>query len=680
MKLNRQIFKTELGGEVASLEFSEIAGKANAAVIGRLGETAVLVTVVMSEKDKEGDFFPLTVDYEERFYAAGKIIGSRFIRREGRPSDEATLSARLVDRTIRPLFDHRLRREVQVTITILAYDEKNDPDPIALLATSAALAVSDIPWNGPVAGLRTDKRSEKGGFLAFFAGPRDRINMIEFEGDEIKEKELAEIFETSKKEINKLIDFQESLIKKIGKPKAPIALRDPDPRVRNLVREFIKKDLERAIKEKTLNDLKLALMEHLTASQEPAETLKMADEVFENEIDEYVHQEILEREKRPDGRGLDEVRDLYAEVGLFRRTHGSGLFIRGETQVLAVTTLASPAAEQLIETMETTGKKRFMLHYNFPNFSTGETGRSRGPGRREIGHGTLALRALNAVIPPKEIFPYTIRVVAETLSSNGSSSMASVCAATLSLMDAGVPLRKPVAGIAMGLMLGEKNEYKILTDIQGPEDHHGDMDCKIAGTEDGVTAIQMDVKVRGITKEIFEKTLEGAKKARLHILEAMKKAIAEPRAQVSPFAPTIVTLQIDPLKIGEVIGPGGKVINSIIAKAGGNVAIDIEEDGKVYVSSTDPKAVEQALNEVKQIVREFKVGDIIEGEVIKILDFGAIVDLGGGRDGMIHVSELKNGYVKKVEDVLKLGSFVRAKVIRAEDGRISLSLKALNGQ
>ncbi|MEK7162589.1 MAG: polyribonucleotide nucleotidyltransferase, partial [Patescibacteria group bacterium] len=451
-------------------------------------------------------------------YAAGKIIGSRFIRREGRPSDEATLSARLIDRTIRPLFDQRLRREVQVTITVLAYDEKNDPDSIALLAASTALGISDIPWNGPVAGVSLKSGEGEKGYSAFFAGTENRVNMIEFEGDETPEKKASELFEKGETAIKKLVAFEKSITKEIGKPKAVIVFGEPDPRIKKVVMDFISSTLPKAIKEKNLGGLKSELMEHLKNSGEEADAFKAADHIFESAIDERVHESILKNNERPDGRKLDEVRDLYAEVGLFKRTHGSGLFMRGDTQILAVTTLASPAAEQLIETMEGSGRKRFMLHYNFPNFSTGETGRSRGPGRREIGHGALALKAVRAMIPPKDIFPYTIRVVAETLSSNGSSSMASACATSLSLMDAGVPIKKPVAGIAMGLMMGQvtsdkRQEYKILTDIQGPEDHHGDMDFKVAGTDEGVTAIQMDVKVDGITREIFERTLEQGKKA-----------------------------------------------------------------------------------------------------------------------------------------------------------------------
>ena len=680
MDLERKTFKTNLNGEEVSLEVSRLAGKANAAVIGKHGDTVVLATVVMGKSDKALDYFPLTVDYEERFYAAGKIIGSRFIRREGRPSDEAMLSARLIDRAIRPLFDVRLRKEIQVTITVLAYDEKNDPDAIGLLSVSTALAISDIPWDGPIAGVKIQKKDPAGGeeYSVFFSGSEDRINMIEFDGHEMEESEFSKLFHDGQKTVKGLVEFQKKIVGEIGKPKAEIKFVEPDPRVRSLVWDFIKSDLSKAIKEKKPNDLKSALMEHLAASGETGDVLALADHLFEEAIDKFVHEEALEKNERSDGRKFDEVRELYSEVGLFGRTHGSGLFIRGDTQILAVTTLASPDAAQLIETMETTDKKRFMLHYNFPGFSTGETKRSRGPGRREIGHGALAAKAIRGVLPPKEEFPYTIRVVAETLSSNGSSSMASVCATALSLMDAGVPIKKMAAGIAMGLMLDEKSgKFKILTDIQGPEDHHGDMDMKVAGTENGVTAVQMDVKVLGITAEIFEKTLAQAKQARLHILESMKKTLDAPRDHLSPFAPKIITVKIDPDKIGMVIGPGGKVINGLIKAANNEVGIDIEEDGSIFISSTNEELAQKTLEAIKGIVREFRVGDVIEGEVIKILDFGAIVDLGGGKDGMIHVSELKEGFVKKVEDVVKLGSFVRAKVIKSEDGKIGLSIKAL---
>ncbi|MFH0712648.1 MAG: polyribonucleotide nucleotidyltransferase, partial [Candidatus Jorgensenbacteria bacterium] len=676
MNLERKIYKTKVDGEELSLEISGLAGKANGAVLARWGATAVLATVVMAPEDRPGDFFPLTVDYEERFYAAGKIIGSRFIRREGRPSDEATLSGRLIDRTIRPLFDERIRREIQVTVTILAYDEKHDPDVSALIAVSTALGISDVPWNGPVAGVRKAKNGEENfSYNAFFAGPAERVNMIEFEGREMKEEELIGMFNDSVREINKLIEFQSGIIKEVGKPKKEISFLEVDSRIRGLVREFVKSGLAKAVKEQTLGDLKHGLMDHLKGLSEPAEVLGLADIAFEDELDKFIKEEVLNHERRSDDRRLDEIRPLYGEVGIFERTHGSGLFIRGETQVLAITTLAPLSAGQLFETMESTGKKRFMLHYNFPNFSVGEVGRSRGPGRREIGHGALAAKALKAVLPSEEEFPYAIRVVAETLSSNGSTSMASTCAGSLSLMDAGVPLKKHVAGISVGIVLDESSgKYKLLTDIQGPEDHHGGMDFKVAGTHDGVTAVQMDVKMKGITAEIFEKTLRQAREAREEILSLMEKTIPAPRPQISSFAPTILTLNIKPESIGEVIGSGGRTINGIIDSVGNDTTIDIEDDGRVFIASFSRESAEKAFTIVSQIVREYGIGEIVEGPIVRILEVGAIVDLGGGRDGMIHVSELKDGFVKNVEDVVKIGDVVMAKVVRVENGRIALSL------
>jgi polyribonucleotide nucleotidyltransferase len=683
MDLNRKIFETELKGEKISLEVSELAHRANAAVIGRHGDTAVLVTIVMGEKEKDTDYFPLSVDYEEKFYAVGKILGSRFVRREGRPSDEATLSARLIDRTIRPLFDDRLRREVQIVVTILSYEEKNDPDMIALLTVSAAVAISDVPWNGPVAGLKTQALNPDGSqrYLSFFAGPETRINMIEFEGKEIQEKEIAQLFLDAQTEIKKLIDFQKKVIKEIGKPKAQVMVAEPEPALKKKITDFLKPLIDQAMKNHTLEEVKKAMFEFLKESGEPEANLKNADLVFERTIDDYVHTQAVEKEIRPDGRKLDEVRDLHAEIHLFNRTHGSALFMRGDTQVLAMTTLGTPGDEQLVETMEFSGRKRFMLHYNFPGFAVGETGKSRGgPGRREIGHGALAAKAIAQLIPPKEEFPYTIRVVAETLCSNGSSSMASTCSTSLSLMDAGVPMKKHIGGIAMGLMLAKDGRYKVLTDIQGPEDHYGDMDLKVAGTRDGVTALQMDVKVEGITPEIFEKSLTQAQQARLEIINVMEKALPKAKPEVSVFAPKIFIVEIDPDQIGLVVGPGGKTINGIIAECGGQVSIDIEQSGKVYVAGADFALTKKALEIVKSLTHEYRVGDVVEGPIVKILDFGAIVDLGGDRDGMIHVSELREGFVKRVEDVVKLGDRVKVKVVRVEDGKVALSLKAMGKQ
>jgi len=687
---------------------SDIAGQANAAVIGQYGDTSVLVTAVMGKEDRVIDYFPLTVDYEERFYAAGKIIGSRFIRREGRPSDFAVLSGRLIDRSIRPLFDEKLRREVQLVITILSYDEENDPDFVAHITASLALAISDIPWKGPIGGIRvaycpskgfifnptnsqiTQCLSEEGAFESFFSGTSNRVNMIELGGKEALKENLKRAFTDSQNEIKKLIDFQAEIVSKIGKPKTEVALKTNDPALEEVVRNFILPRLEDVLynpnkseRNNALAELENELYAHLKELK--TEDLSGVLSVWGNAINEVVHKNILASEKRPDGRKLDELRELYAEVGLFKRLHGSALFSRGETQALAVTTLAAPGSEQLVETMETSMKRRFMLHYNFPPYSTGETGRMGMPGRREIGHGALAKKALELMIPSQEEFPYTVRVVSEVLSSNGSSSMATACAGCLSLMDAGVPIKKPVAGIAMGLMTYEgynsgkkSDEFKILTDIQGPEDHYGDMDLKVAGTRDGVTALQMDVKVEGITLDIFLKTLDQAQKACLEILDVIQKVLPEPRKQLSPYAPIIILTQIKPYQIGMVIGPGGKMINSIIEKYS-LASIDIDDDGKVFVASTDAANAQKAIDLINGMTKEYEVGEIIEGPVIKLLDFGAIVDLGGGRDGMIHISEVKNGYVNKITDVLKMGQIIKAKVVKVdENGKIGLSIKALS--
>ncbi len=679
MNLNRKKFETTLDGAKLEIEVSELAHQANAAVLARHGDTVVLAVAVMGDKETALDYFPLTVDYEERFYAAGKILGSRFIRREGRPSDESILSARLIDRTIRPLFDQRLRREVQVTITVLSYDEVHDPDMVALLAASTALGISDIPWGGPVAGARLEARDAKNGkaYLAQFAGTETFVNMIELEGNELGEKAATDIFITAHETIKKLVTFQNAIIKEIGKKKANVMFPEPSPAVRELIARFLDGKLEDAFRRDTYGALKQELFEYLKTSSEAEEALKHAEHLFETISDEFVHAYALNEGKRVDGRKFDEVRDLLAEVKLLERTHGSALFVRGDTQVLAVTTLASPASEQLIESIEGTMKKRFMLHYNFPKFSTGEVGRARSVGRREIGHGALAAKAVAQVVPGKEIFPYTIRVVCETLSSNGSSSQASICSASLSLMDAGVPIKKHVAGIAIGLMTGERGAYKILTDIQGPEDHYGDMDFKVAGTRDGVVAIQMDVKIGGITKDIFVDALRAAEKARGQILTVMEGVLPAPRSAVSKYAPTIRILKIDPEKIGLVIGPGGKTINGIIALCDGKIGIDIDEDGTVFVSGVDAALVEKGFKTVEALVKEYKVGEIVSGPIIKILEFGAIVDLGGGQDGMIHVSELRDGFVKRVEDVVHVGDHVTAKIIRVEAGKIGLSLKAM---
>ncbi len=707
--MTKKQYTTEVGGKTLTIEISSIAEQANGSAIVRYGETVVLATAVMKNTESNFNYVPLKVDYEERFYAAGKIIGSRYIRREGRSSEEAILSGRLIDRAIRPLFDERIRREMQVVATVLSIDEENDPDFVGFIGVSAALGISDLPWNGPAAGIRVAKigdqfvvnptatqlKQDDFDFEMFAAGPKGKISMIELSGKESSEKDVLDACVIAQKEIDKLVDFQNSIIKEIGKDKINLALFEVKPEFKELGEKFLSDKIEEAF-------YKANKMEHSAAvaklNEEYVSYMKenyaefddrSAELVWEDVINRVVHKNILENEKRPDGRRLNEVRKLDAEVKLFERTHGSALFVRGNTQSLAMTTLGAPGAEQFIETMETTGKKRFMLHYNFPPYSVGETGFFRGPGRREIGHGALAEKALRYLIPSKEEFPYTIRIVSEILSSNGSSSMATICASSLSMMDAGVPLKKPAAGIAMGIVIEPETEhhrvsntqpkYKVLTDIQGPEDHYGDMDFKVAGTTDGVTAVQLDVKVDGLTAEMIEKTLAQAKEARLHILQFMSGVLAAPREKISSYAPSIIQIKINPSKIGVVIGPGGKMINGLIEKYA-LASIDIDEDGSVFISGTNHENSQAALNEIKALTREFAVGEIIEGNVIKNLDFGAIVDLGGGRDGMIHVSELKNGYVKTVDEVVKVGDFVRAKIIRVDaDGHIGLSLKQMQG-
>ncbi len=678
--LNKKTFKTIFRDKPVILEVSRLAEQANAAVFGYYGQTVVMATVVMDKTESDKDYLPLTVEFEEKFYAAGKILGSRFVRREGRAPESAVLSARMIDRTIRPLFNHRLRRDIQVVVTVLSLDDDDEtyaPVFIGLLAVSAAIAISDIPWAGPVAGVNINK-----GWKAFVAGTPDKISMIELEGLDAAEKEVIKEFETSQKEITALIKFQKEIVGEIGKTKTAVNLNEPDSQLRAKISKFLSGKLEAAlyVKNKTerlgnLDEVREQLFAFLREDNYGEKDLTEAQHLFEEEIDALVHKNILEKEQRPDGRKLDEVRELYSEVGVFERLHGSAIFIRGNTQSLGVTTLAPPDSHLLVETIGYSGPKHFLLHYNFPPYSTGETGSFRGPGRREIGHGALAEKALKNLIPTKEEFPYTIRVVSEILSSNGSSSMASVCAGCLSLMDAGVPIKKMAAGIAMGLMSGE-GKYKILTDIQGPEDHYGDMDFKVAGTKDGVTAIQMDVKIDGVTTKILEEVLAQAKKARLEIIAAMEKTLAQPRPEISKYAPVVITLMIDPEKIGGVIGGGGKTINGIIAQTG-IINMDIEDDGRIYIYSNDKESAEKARAQVEAIVKEYKVGDIVEGTVVKILEFGAIVEFGPKQDGMIHISELKEGYVKKVEEVLKLGDFVRAKVIRSENGKIGLSLRGL---
>ncbi|MEK7578403.1 MAG: polyribonucleotide nucleotidyltransferase [Patescibacteria group bacterium] len=692
-------YSLDLAGETLKIEIGKLAGQANGAVTAQLGDTVVLATVVMSKNQKVGaDFLPLTVDYEEKYYARGKILGSRFMRREGRPSEEAILNARLIDRTIRPLFDQSIRNEVQVVATILSVDEKNDPDILAMNAASIALMISDIPWDGPIAAVRIGRVNDKWIINPTFSEREEniadlvvsvssdmKINMIEAGPlKELGEDELVEGIDSAKEFLEHLINFNKKIADDFKTPKAVIAAEKIDPELKSEVIKFLNAGnaLEEAIYEKdktaranNLELLKDRLKEYIANIGE--DKIKAAESFFEEEIDGIVHKNILEKEKRPDGRKLDELRKLSSEIGVLPRTHGSGLFQRGETQILSVLTLGSPSDVLIIEGMVVSTKKHFMHQYNFPPFSVGETGRMGAPGRREIGHGALAERALLAVIPKKEDFPYAIRIVSEVLSSNGSSSMGSVCGSTLTLMDAGVPISKPVAGIAMGLMTNEKGGYKILTDIQGPEDHYGDMDFKVAGTNDGITAMQMDVKINGIDTTILKEVLYRAKKARLEILENMSKTIDKPRPNLSPLAPRIITIQIPVDKIREVIGSGGKVINEIIATTG--AAIDIEESGLIFITAENEDSGLRAKEIIEGIIKEYKIGDVITGKVTQILDFGAIVEFGKGKDGMIHISELAPYRVNKVTDIVNIGDEVTVKIKRVENGKISLSLKDAPG-
>ena len=692
-------FKLELGNRDLIVEIRNLAEKANGSCLVRYGDTVVLATAVMSDQEREGiDFFPLTVEYEERFYAAGKILGSRFIRRESRPSDEAILTARAIDRAIRPRFPKHLKREVQVVVTCLSWDGENDPDIIGLLAASIALSISNIPWSGPIACLRLG-RKEKGFVLnptypereeseldlvlaGLESGQDFLLNMIEMESNEIDEGTLLQAYDFALPELKKLVDFQKEIIKKEGKEKTVIEPPPREPELEKEIRDFIGDKLEKALYQKSsdhvasVNELKEDLTYFIEGKYPGLGKQAYARKFFEEEIARLIHENIIKKGKRPDGRKLDEMRELQMEAGLLPRTHGSGLFVRGETKALSILTLGAPSDVRLLEGMEIRGKKRFMHHYNFPPYSSGEVKPMRGPGRREIGHGMLAEKALFHLVPSFEEFPYTMRVVTEILSSNGSTSMASVSAASLALMDAGVPIKRPAAGIAMGLMMNEKGkDYKLLTDIQGPEDHHGDMDFKIAGTKKGITAIQMDVKIDGINDKILKEALELGKRARLQIIEKMDKVLGKPRPELSPWAPRIYTLQIKPDKIREVIGPGGKIINEIIEKC--EVSIDIEDSGRVFVTAEKEEAAQKAVEWIKNITREVKVGETFQGKVKRILNFGAFVEILPGQEGLVHISQLAPYHVEKVEDVVKVGDMVTVKVISIdEQGRINLSIKA----
>lgn len=686
-------FKLEFGGRQLTAEFSDLAEQANGSVTLKYGETIVLATAVMSEHKRENiGYFPLTVDYEEKFYAVGKILGGRFIRREGRPSEEATLNSRMIDRTLRPLFDSRIRNEIHVVTTVLSIDETNDPDVLAVLAASLALATSDIPWNGPVGALRigrvdgklvfnpTYEEKEKSDIDIVVCGKDGKINMLEGGADQVPEKDILEGLEASIPEIKKLTDFQNSIVKELGKEKAWPEIKENPDGLESAFKKTTEEKLEKALEETAdkkiqyfmIGEVKKGWM--IEAEEKFGdENINLASDFFEEQINKIIHKNVIEKEKRPDGRKLDEVRKISTKAGVLPRAHGSGLFYRGLTHVLSIATLGSPADFQIVEGMEVRERRSFMHHYNFPPFSVGETGRMSGPGRRDLGHGALAGKALSKIIPEKEKFPYTIRLVSETMSSNGSSSMGSVCASTLALMDAGVPIKAPVSGVAMGIMIdGEK--YKVLTDIQGPEDHHGDADFKIAGTEKGITAIQMDVKVDGMETKILGDIMEQGRKGRAYILQEMIKTLSEPRKELSPHAPFIITFAINPEKKGTVIGPGGRMINKIIDET--DTQIDLEEDGTVFITGKDKTSVEKAKGIVEDLTYEPKLGEMFKGRVVKIMDFGAFVEIKPGTEGLVHISEIAPFRVEKVNDIIKEGDIVPVKIKGIDDsGKISLSIK-----
>jgi len=682
-------FKLDLGGRELIAEINNLAEQTSGSVFLQYGETLVLATCVMSDKERESlDFFPLTVNYEEKFYAAGKIRGPRYIRREARPSDEAICNARLVDRAIRPLFPGNLNREVQVVVTVLSWDGQNEPDILGLLASSIALSISDIPWQGPVATVRIGKigeqfilnptyaqREESEIDIVFAAksGQTDLlINMLEGNFEEVGEETILAAYQFSKPFLKKLLDFQKEISAKVGKEKVNLAKPEIQLELEKEIKEFLENKLEEeGGRMEKLDQLKEDLINFI--QEKYPERMGYALKFFEKEIGRIIHENVIKNERRPDGRKLTEIRKISCQAGLIPRTHGSGLFCRGQTKSLSILTLGAPGDVQILEGMEIVGKKRFMHHYNFPPYCSGEVKPIRGPGRREIGHGVLAEKALLPLIPSFGDFPYTIRVVTEILSSNGSTSMASVSSSSLALMDAGVPILRPAAGIAMGLMQDKEGNYKILTDIQGPEDHHGDMDLKVAGTKNGVTAIQMDVKFEGISEKILRECLGQAKKARSQILEKMKEVISKPRLELSPFAPRILTIQINPEKIREVIGPGGKVINKIIKECG--VSIDVEETGKIFVTAEKEEAAKKAIAWINDITREVKVGEIFQGKVKKILDFGAFIEILPGQEGLLHISKIAPYRVERIEDFFKVGDVISVKVISVdEQGRINLSL------
>ena len=688
-------FSVEIGGKKLTAQFSDLAERANGSVILKYGNTTVLATAVMSTKEKEGmNWFPLTVDYEEKFYAAGKILGSRYMRREGRPSDDAVLAGRIVDRTIRPLFDQSMRRDIQVVVMVLAIDDE-DPDVLAVNAASLALATSNIPWAGPVSAVRITnnisdnilvtnatfkQRDEEGTNLELVACGKDsNINMIEVASDQIDNELTHKAFVKASEEIEKIQEFQKMIISEIGKEKVVIDKKELGAEEIELFNKEIKPKLDAAVFAGAGNDTIYTLEDSwkkLFKETFPEGNMQLAGDYVEEAVNDLLHNEAIDNNRRADGRSMDKVRKLYCQAGgISEVLHGSGIFYRGGTHILSALTLGGPGDAQLIEGIETSGDKYFMHHYNFPPFSVGECGRMGGMNRRMIGHGALAEKALVPTLPSREDFPYTIRIVSESTASNGSTSMASVCGSTLALMDAGVPIKAPAAGIAMGLMMRDEKNYKVLTDIQGPEDHHGDMDFKVAGTRNGITAIQMDIKVDGIPVFMLKEALADAETARLHILDEIEAEIAKPRDDISNKAPKILTITIKTDQIGLVIGPGGKQVKEIREKTGAD--IDIEDDGTVFITGSDG-AAEEARAIIEAITKEYKVGESYKGKVTKIFDFGALVEFAPKTDGLLHISEIAPFRLEKVEDVVKLGDVVPVIITKVDKGKIGLSIKQLD--
>jgi len=696
----KNVFELEFEGKKLVVETGEIAKQADGAVLTRLNDTAVLSTVCCSDLPKEGDFFPLTVNYEEKMYAAGKIPGS-FNRRESRPGEHATLAARLIDRPIRPMFADGFRNEVQIINTVFSCDKDCTPEMTALFGSSLALGISDIPFDGPVAGVYvgrvngkliinpTVKEKEKSDINLAVAGTETAINMVEAGGAEISEEDMLDALMFGHEAIKKLCAFQKEIISKIGKEKREVSLYSQDPAIKADIESKIKDRMVKAIsifdkleRQNAVEALKQEIIAEYEAKQYKDDKDKfmnmlMVNDILETMVANEVRRLITEEKIRPDGRKVDEIRPLDAQVDLFARSHGTAMFTRGQTQVISTTTLGSVTDEQLIDDLTEEETRHFMHHYNFPPFSVGEIGRTGTPGRREIGHGKLGERALSYVIPSIEEFPYTIRVVSEVVESNGSSSQASICAGCMSLMAAGVPIKGMVSGIAMGLItsgpLDGKHPYTILTDIQGLEDHFGDMDFKVAGTAKGITALQMDIKIKGVTREILKEALAQANKARAEIRNAMSKAISEPRKDVGKYAPKMETFRIDPDKIREVIGQGGKVINDIIAKCD-NCKIDITDDGKVTIYHMDRATIKKARAIIEDIVREAKVGEVYEGIVNRIEDYGAFVNLFGDVDGLCHVSRLGWGFINKASDVVHVGDKLKVVVSEIDEkGKVKVS-------